>query len=275
MTNKQKGRDGLKSRLDEMARRFGPGRLAFDPIRFPRGYESRPDRETVALIAAIFAYGNVKAIGGYLEGILRGLGPSPAAALTGGGIPRDLKPYRFQTGEDVGRFLAALGTLLSEHGSLEEAFKRGTGDPEERLEAFASRLRERCGRPSRGLLHLMPLPSDGSACKRWWMFLRWVVRPDDGVDLGLWSCLSPAQLRMPVDTHVARIAYALGLSRRKTADRAFAVELTEALKLFCPEDPTRYDFALAHMGISRECPGKRVEAVCAECSLRAHCKIGD
>ncbi len=257
-----------------MARRFGPGHLAFDPIRFPRSYEAPRDREAAALIAALFAYGNVKAMGGYLGILFRELGPSPAAALAEGDLPRGLRPYRFQTGEEIRRFLMALGTVLSEHGSLEEAFQRGSGDPEARLEAFASRLRERCGRPSRGLLHLMPLPSDGSACKRWWMFLRWVVRPDDGVDLGLWSCLSPADLRMPVDTHVARIAFALGLATRKTADRAFAVELTESLRKFCPEDPTRYDFALAHMGISKACPGKRVKAVCEKCSLRAHCKIG-
>ena len=265
----------LASKLDEMARRFGPGHLAFDPIRFPRRYEDPRDREAVALMAALFAYGNVKAMGDYLEGLLHELGPSPVATLAGGKIPRGLKPYRFQTGAEARRLLAGLGRVLSEFGSIEAVFCAGTGGAEQRLEAFANRLREHCGRPSRGLLHLMPLPSDGSACKRWWMFLRWVVRPDDGVDLGLWSCLSPADLRMPVDTHVARIACALGLSRRKTADRAFAVELTEVLRRFCPEDPTCYDFALAHMGISRECPGKPVEAVCAECSLRAHCKIGD
>jgi len=270
----RRGRDGLKSKLDEMARRFGPGHLAFDPVRFPRSFADLRDQEAVALISALFAYGSVKAIGGYLEVLFQQLGPSPVATLAGGGIPRGLKPYRFQTGEEIRRFLLALGSVLSEYGSLEEAFQKGSGDPEARLEAFSNRLRAVSGRPTRGLLHLMPLPSDGSACKRWWMFLRWVVRPDDGLDLGLWSCLSPADLRMPVDTHVARIAFALGLTTRRTADRAFAVELTESLRAFCPEDPTRYDFALAHMGISKACLGKRVEAVCAGCSLRPHCKLG-
>jgi len=275
VTRVRKNREGLRSKLDEMARRFGPGHLAFDPIRFPRRYEEPRDREAVALIAALFAYGNVKAIGGYLEVLFLELGPSPVSALVRGKIPQSIKPYRFQTGEEVRRFLMALGIALSEYGSLEEAFRRESGDPEARLEAFASRLRKGCGRPSRGLLHLLPLPSGGSACKRWWMFLRWVVRPDDGLDLGLWSCLKPSDLRMPVDTHVARIAFALGLTTRKTADRAFAVELTESLRTFCPGDPTRYDFALAHMGISKACPGKRVEAVCTQCSLRAHCKLGE
>lgn len=258
-----------------MARRFGPGHLAFDPVRFPRRYENPADREAVALIAALFSYGNVKAIGGFLEDLLGRLGPSPAAELREGRLPARAPLYRFQTGRDVGAFMRALGRVLERHGSLEAAFDAGGGAAEERLERMARLLRHETRLATPGILHLLPLPSDGSACKRWWMFLRWVVRPDDGLDLGLWSCLSAADLRMPVDTHVARIAFALGLATRKTADRAFAVELTESLRAFCPEDPTRYDFALAHMGISKACLGRRVEAVCGECSLRTHCKIGE
>jgi uncharacterized protein (TIGR02757 family) len=163
------------------------------------------------------------------------------AALTG--------PYRFQTGRDVSRFLSSLSALLREQGSVEAAFESVPGNPEVRLEALATALRRGAGRPTYGLRHLLPLPSSGSACKRWWLFLRWVARPDDGVDLGLWSCVKPSELRIPVDTHVARAARRLGLTRRKSADRLFAVEATESLRAVCPEDPVKYDFALARPGI--------------------------
>ncbi len=274
MSGERKGITTLKAKLDELARSFGPGRLAFDPVRFPRAYADGPDREAAALIAALFAYGNVKAMGEYLGRLLARLGPSPAAALAKRRPKLEPGPYRFQTGSDVEAFLGAVGRVLRDHGSLEAVFRSKAGTAEERIEAFALLLREAAGTASPGLLHLLPLPSRGSACKRWWMFLRWVSRPDDGVDLGLWTCVSPSELRMPVDTHVARIAHALGLTTRKTAGRAFAVELTDSLRAFCPEDPTRYDFALAHLGISRACRGKRVQAVCEACSLRAHCRIG-
>lgn len=264
----------LKEQLDDLARRFGPGRTASDPVRFPRRYEDPLDREAVALIAALFAYGNVKSIGDYVEKLLSSLGTSPVAAIMEGRIPSGLTPYRFQTGKDIAGFLGGVGRVIREYGSLQEAFASHSALAEGRLEAFAALLRHAAGKPSRGIAHLLPLPSAGSACKRWWMFLRWVVRPDDGVDLGLWPCLAPGDLRMPVDTHVARIAFALGLTTRKTADRAFAIELTDTMRRFCPGDPTRYDFALAHMGISKACLGRRAEAVCFECTLRAHCKLG-
>ncbi|MFZ5984440.1 MAG: TIGR02757 family protein [Acidobacteriota bacterium] len=242
-----------------------------DPVRFPRRYVAREDREAAALVSSLFAYGNVRAMGAFLERVFFRLGPAPAAALRAGIGAEEIPPYRFQTSSDVAAFLSSAGRVLARTGTLEGFFQEGA---EEGLEALSRRLRRECGRLTRGLAHLLPLPSSGSACKRWWMFLRWMVRPDDGVDLGLWSALRPSELRMPVDTHVARIALALGLARRRTPDRAFALELTDALARLHPEDPTRYDFALAHLGISRSCRGRTVESLCAACSLRGRCVLG-
>ncbi len=256
-----------------MASRLGREAIAADPVRFARRYGDEADREAVALISALFAYGNVKAMGAFLQKLLDGLGSHPARTLRGAGRLHGPGPYRFQTRRDVGCFLRALGGLLAEAGSLENAFERHPGGVEDRLEALALDLRERAGKLTPGLAHLLPLPSSGSACKRWWMFLRWVVRPDDGVDLGLWTCVSPAQLRIPVDTHIARIAYALRLSTRKSPDRIFSIEVTKALAAICPEDPTRYDFTLAHMGILRACPRRQVASLCEACSLRPHCRL--
>ena len=257
-----------------MARRLGPGHLAFDPIQHPRRYTDRADREVTALLSALFAYGNVTSMGAFLDSLLGALGPSPFETLRTGALPKRLPLYRFQRSADVRAALRAVGAVLSEHGGLEAAFSMTAGGAEEKLEAFANLLRRKARSSSPGVLHLLPLPSDGSACKRWWMFLRWVVRPDDGVDLGLWTCLSPRDLRIPVDTHVARIAFALGLVNRSTADRAFSIMLTESLRAFCPQDPTRYDFALAHLGILGECPKRQVASICKACSLRSHCKLG-
>lgn len=256
-----------------MAARIGREALAADPVRFARRYEDKADREVAALICALFAYGNVKAVGAFLDGLLNTLGPSPASALQRRVRRRVRSPYRFQTVSDVEHFLDALGTLLREEGSVEAAFAAGGGTAEDRLESLALEIRRIAGKTTPGLAHLLPLPSSGSACKRWWMFLRWMVRPDDGVDLGLWSCLTPGDLRIPVDTHIARIAYALRLSDRRTPDRKFSIEVTRALAALRPEDPTCFDFVLAHMGILKACPRHRVASICKACSLRPYCRL--
>lgn len=264
----------LKAHLEAFAARRGGDALSADPLRFARRYEEPADREVVALLAALFAYGNVTVIGIFLEALLPLLGPHPAAALRAGRLPRPLPGHRFQTPADVRAFLAGVGVLLRRHGSLEAAFAAGPGDRDGRLEAFALALRAACKEATPGVLHLLPLPSTGSACKRWHLFLRWVVRPDDGVDLGLWTCLSPAELLVPVDTHVARIARALGLTDRATPDGAFAREVTAALRRFDAQDPVRYDFALAHLGTLRACPSRPDPRACQPCGLRTHCRRG-
>ena len=102
------------------------------------------------------------------------------------------------------------------------------------------------------------------------MMLRWLARPADGIDLGLWNGITPAQLVIPVDTHISRISRYLGLSRRSAADWRMAQEITSALRTFDPADPVKYDFSLAHLGISDGCNGKD-RSRCTSCSITSIC----
>jgi uncharacterized protein (TIGR02757 family) len=116
-----------------------------------------------------------------------------------------------------------------------------------------------------------PSPAAGSACKRLCMYLRWMVRPADGIDLGLWHDIPPAKLVMPVDAHIQRIGRYLRLTSRKQADWRMAREITAALRKLDPDDPVKYDFSLCHLGISAgcggrdplRCPGCPIATVCA------------
>ena len=92
-------------------------------------------------------------------------------------------------------------------------------------------------------------------------------------DLGLWSAASPHQLLMPLDTHVARISRYIGLTKREQVDRRAVLEVTTSLRRFSPEDPTRYDFALARLGILGQCPHRREELRCAPCALYSVCTL--
>ena len=103
------------------------------------------------------------------------------------------------------------------------------------------------------------------------LFLRWVVR-NGGEDLGLWRRVDPARLVVPLDTHVHRIAYWLGLTSRKTPSWRTALEVTAALREADPEDPARFDFALAHMGILGDCPRSPLPSKCRPCPLRPWCR---
>ena len=92
-----------------------------------------------------------------------------------------------------------------------------------------------------------------------------MIRGDDGLDLGLWKGISTRQLVIPLDTHLARISLALGLTKRRTPGWAMAVEATRSLALLDPEDPVKYDFALARLGILDLCLHGRDPLECRAC----------
>ena len=248
-----------------------------DPVSFVHA-AAPEDREVVALLAALLAFGNVVAIRRSIARALERLGPSPAAVVDGASLAEldrrlDGFAHRVWKGPDVARMLAGAGRIRREHGTLGEAMRRhldATGDDlRESLARLADGLRG--DQPAPGLKHLVPDPRAGSACKRLLLFVRWMTRPADGVDLGLWP-VDPALLVIPVDTHVQRIAQNLWLTRRRDASWRTAEEITSSLRRFDPRDPVKYDFALCHLGISRRCPSRRDPDLCGECVLRTVCR---
>ena len=104
--------------------------------------------------------------------------------------------------------------------------------------------------PLGGPNRCIPATPDTSALKRLNMALRWLVRDDGVVDLGMWKALKPAQLFIPLDVHSGNTARALGLLERRQNDRRAVVELTDRLREFRPDDPIIYDFALFGAGVN-------------------------
>ncbi len=254
-----------------------------DPVRFPHRYDDARDQEVVALFAACLAYGRASLIGRAVEQATARMGPAPAEGaladdLAGAHLRFDGFVYRMTRGEDLARLWLGVGALLRVHGSLGEAFAAGddgAGDLRGALAGFRDGLVAPTEHlpPRRGFRHLLANPRGASPVKRLNLFLRWMVRGPDAVDLGLWRRLGPHRLVIPLDTHVHRLGRYLGLTRRTQADWRTAAEITESLRRLDPNDPLRYDFALAHLGISGQCPTRRVATVCATCPIRAVCRL--
>jgi uncharacterized protein (TIGR02757 family) len=264
-------------------------RLAADPLEFPHRFADPRDVELVALLATALAYGRVQLFKPRIEELLGWLGPHPATAvaeLTVARAARHLSHfvYRFNVGTDVAVLLLGAGALLRAHGSLEAVFVAGRaqgGGLQPALARFTRAVRAAAPEaalvaklgPTRGLHHLLPSAEAGAA-KRLNLMLRWLVRGPDGIDLGVWRQVRPAELVMPVDTHIARLGQWLGLTRCKTLSWAMAEEITGSLRRLDPDDPVRYDFALCHYGMSGACPLTPVVETCRACPLRPACRVG-
>jgi uncharacterized protein (TIGR02757 family) len=270
----------LRQTLDRfLARRDRKALLARDPVQLVHRFRDPGDREVAGLIVAMLAYGRAASIRRAAGEVLDRIGPSPARAVDRGAIEAlHGFVYRFQSGSDLVRFLGAIRSARRTHGSLGAAFASVAGSEDTYAEAmgrFVAVLEEGVPGPmSPGLRFLLPSPASGSAAKRLCLYLRWMIRPGDGLDLGVWKGADPSRLVIPLDTHIARIGAFLGLTDRKTRDLKMAVEITRSLARLRPDDPLAYDMALCHLGISGECKGRYVEPVCRACPINGICKLG-
>lgn len=278
----------VKTILDRLYAARSPQHLANDPLSFCHRYSDPADQEVAAVIASAFAYGGIKIILRTLESIFIELGPSPCSFVESFTPGKALKTFsgfkhRFNDGRDLVGLLWAIRQMREASGSVNAFFLR-FHDPSARdvtaaLNGYVSAVLALDYRPVFGssaapsgsyFPFLFPAPADGSACKRLCMFLRWVVRPSDGIDLGIWCGVSPSQLVIPVDTHISRICSYLGFTRRTSADWRMAQEITAALRRLDPADPVKYDFSLAHLGISEGCTGAD-PLRCLSCAIKGIC----
>jgi len=251
-------RERIKKILDQKVRLYeNDAFIAQDPISVPHRFSSPADIEIAGLFAAVFAWGLRKTIIAKSLELLHIMDDSPHDFILHH-TDEDLKNierFRHRTFQppDTLYFIHFLHQFYHTHRSLEEAFRDkhgGYGDLESGLIEFRNRFFNSEYALQRTRKHIAS-PERQSATKRINMYLRWMVRPSDkGVDFGLWTRITPAQLYIPLDVHVSRVARQLGILQRDKSDWKAVVELTEYLRKLDPEDPVKYDFALFNMGLN-------------------------
>jgi len=240
----------LKERLDfEVAKRNTATEVSLESLD-PILVAKRHNDPTIALICALFSYGNVSQIVKFLDSLDFSLLQKSDAEIKEALVNHY---YRFQKSEDIIALFIAL-KRLNTTSSLESVFMSGYTPKRSTIEginATITKLTELYPHHSRGytfLLSQVTTKTKGAgALKRWMMYLRWMVR-SDAIDMGLWSGVKRSDLIMPLDTHTYKMGLRLGLLRRKVYDLEAAIELTQSLKKFDKEDPLKYDFALYRLG---------------------------
>ena len=240
----------IKEMLDrEVESRDNCNELSYDKPD-PLLIASRYRDESIALICALFAYGNAKQIVKFLDSLDFSLLDKSEDDIR---VGLSKHYYRFQKSKDVIALFIAL-KRLKEIDSIENIFYSGYKKEQNILDglwSFIKTLKEIYPYQSRGYNFLIgSLPkkiNSAGTYKRYLMFLRWMVRRDN-LDMGLWSKIDKKDLLMPLDTHTFQVSLKLGLLKRKTYDMRASIELTERFREFDMHDPIKYDFALYRLG---------------------------
>lgn len=228
----------LREQLRLLADRYETADFILDdPSQFMHHYSIPQQQERAAFIAAALSYGSRKQFIPRIQYI-----------LDGGDIPDDDGCfYRLHTNRMVRKFLSVVDGIEQEYGSLGGWIKANNIhtaiDAVELITGYFAQ---------HDASDLIPKNAN-SSCKRVCMFLRWMVRDNSPVDLGLWADqIDKSTLIMPMDTHVLQEAQKLGLIASRTGSMSIAIKLTNRLKEFFPDDPTKADFALFGLGVDKE-----------------------
>lgn len=231
----------IKEILDELVAAYNtPAFIETDPIQFPRRFTHLQDIEISALLTSVITWGKRELILRDAEKMHRMMGDSPHAYI----LNREWEGLK-ETGKNIHRtfferdlwhICQGLYNYYQENETLEELFLS---------ERILSGLEKLSGWMNSR--HISS-PQTKSPCKRSNLMLRWLVRNDGIVDMGVWRRVSPSQLIIPLDLHVGRVSRIIWNDLPKTDRLSAAMKITAHLSELCPEDPCKYDFALFGFG---------------------------
>ena len=224
--------------------------LEGDPSWFMHQVRGRENQESMAFLASCLSYGSRPQFMLKIQSILTSSGGDVDEWIRKGEFETCFRSvdekcfYRLFSRATMYRFLCAYKELLANYGTLGDYVKENASDGLEAIDTICRYF----DKYDIGIV----IPQDThSACKRLCMFLRWMVRDNSPVDLGLWAnFIDRRSLIIPLDTHVLRQSIQLGLLQTKTASMRSARQLTLALAEVFPDDPLKGDFALFGLGIN-------------------------
>lgn len=245
-----------KDEIIALAERFETAEfINGDPSFWMHQVEGEVNQEVVAFVASALSYGNRKQFMQKIKFLVEESHGDMVAWLHSdaykSSIPdNDSCFYRLYSNGMILSFLNALKMILVEWGSIKEYMKHylrdvknNSTDALDAVEALTEWFREH------GSVGVIPKNTQ-SSCKRICMFLRWMVRDNSPVDLGLWSdIIDKKTLIVPMDTHVVQESYRYGLTNSKATSMSAAKKLSATLRTIFPDDPLKGDFALFGIGI--------------------------
>ncbi len=245
----------LKEFLDEKAALYEqPKFIETDPVQIPHLFTKKEDIEISGFLTATISWGNRKSILTNAHKLMDLLGNTPYDFIMHHSQTDLLHlegfVHRTFNSIDLSYFIRSLKEMYTNYGDMESFYAKFRH--ENKLQNAIHHFKKEffvLPHLTRTEKHISD-PHKNSAAKRINMFLRWMVRDaKPGVDLGVWSTLSPTQLSCPLDVHSGNVARKLGLLKRKQNDGKAVLELDTALRKLDPKDPVKYDYALFGLGV--------------------------
>ena len=244
----------IKDLLDQKAIQYNvPEFSETDPVQIPRSFSLKEDIEIAAFLSATIAWGNRASVISNAKRMMAIMGESPYDFVMShseanleraeGFVHRTFNAGDFKT------FIKGLQHIYTNHNGMEQIFTNNqtNGFLHHGIHEFKKKFFE-IEHLQRTTKHIAD-PLKNSAAKRFHLFLKWMIRQDNGgVDIGIWKSIPTSVLSCPLDVHTGRVGRKLGFITIKPDNLKALTQLDQALRLFDANDPAKYDVALFGLG---------------------------
>lgn len=247
----------IKPYLDEINDQVErPDYIADDPVQFVHAFTEKKDQEIAGFLAATMAWGRRDIVIAKVDDLLKRMDYDPyyfVKHYSQGDFGRFLT-FKHRTFKpiDIHGILLGLKEIYCQFEDFEAfwtlCYQKSLIENRPLMALFHQKFFDGCNDLANRTRKHISNPEKGSTCKRLYMFLRWMIRKDSTVDIGIWNFIAPSELQIPFDVHVARQAKKYGLVSRKSNDWKAVNQLTQTLRVLNPDDPARYDYALFGLG---------------------------
>lgn len=222
-----------------------------DPVSFLWKYTDKRDIEVAAVICSVLAFGSRQQIYKACEKTLALMGDSPYEYIKNKSYESQRDNwncwYRMLKWTDFYDTCQRLNLLFSNNADLEEAVIFNIEELNQTYcEALVDFFKDINGFPK----------NTTSCCKRINLLLRWLVRQNSPIDIGIWTKLDQSKLLLPMDVHSLNTARKYGFLKRKSNDMKAVLEVTEWARTICPDDPASLDYFLFGEGYAEAHPNE-------------------
>lgn len=247
----------LKPYLDQINNQVEQaGYIKDDPVQFMHAFSDKKDIEIAGFFAATMAWGRRDIVIAKVDDLLKRMNYDPFSFVMNYNQVafKKFQNFKHRTFKpiDIHGMVLSLQSIYSEFTDFEEfwsmCYQKGRKENRPFLALFHEEFFARSSDLSERTRKHVSNPEKGSTCKRLYMYLRWAIRKNSPVDLGIWNFMDTSELLIPFDVHVARQARRYGLISRRTNNWQTVNELTDTLAIMNPNDPSRYDYALFGIG---------------------------
>ena len=222
-----------------------------DPIQFCYRFRDKKDIEIAGVMSSWLSYGKRSVFLPKINYLLNDvMGGHPFDYIMSeswhGNEDNYSSLYRMTTWHNFYELCDKLKYIYLNNKDLEEAVVKNYENRTSRFKYYHQSLCDLLSGET-----MIPTSESPSSNKRMNMFLRWMVRRNSEVDLGIWKTIDTEYLLIPCDTHVITSALKLKIITKGDASLNNTIRITDYAKRMFYEDPARMDFALYGYGIDK------------------------